>query len=168
MWHQFFGEGKLIPYYIDYLTTPDWRLKGQKCIEKFKIDYPRVPVNVYFGDQSNSTFLGEVVTESGGNFDVVIDDGGHTYPLIMASFHFLWKHVVPGGVYVVEDVNALLNDEIEVFAGWAMALMHCNAKNEGFEACSQKTGTHKGFNVEKPVDLVSVECWAAICVFRKK
>ena len=43
--------------------------------------------------------------ESGGNFDVIIDDGGHMNYMIYQSFITLWEHALaPGGLYFIEDL----------------------------------------------------------------
>ena len=60
---------------------------------------------VYYGDQSNTTFLSHFLERSGGNFDVIIDDGSHLPSHQVISFEALWKSVVPGGQYIVEDIE---------------------------------------------------------------
>ena len=60
---------------------------------------------VYYGDQSNTTFLSHFLERSGGNFDVIIDDGSHLPSHQVISFEALWKSVVPGGQYIVEDTE---------------------------------------------------------------
>merc|ERR1711865_345259 len=39
-------------------------------------------------------------------FDVIVDDGSHTCPHITRSFNVLFPLLVPGGVYIIEDLNA--------------------------------------------------------------
>lgn len=38
-----------------------------------------------------------------GDFDLVIDDGGHGTELVVPTFEFLWPRLRPGGFYIVED-----------------------------------------------------------------
>jgi hypothetical protein len=61
----------------------------------------------YHGDQSNVSFLDELVTNSGGQFDVIIDDGSHVPEHQFISFRRLMQRdaLVDGGLYVVEDVE---------------------------------------------------------------
>ena len=40
-----------------------------------------------------------------GDFDFIIDDGGHKNPQILASFNTLWPTVKPGGLYFIEDLQ---------------------------------------------------------------
>lgn len=54
-------------------------------------------VNVVVGDQSNLTTLDSWVQQSGGQYDVFIDDGGHSNNQIMTTFKRMWQEVKPGG-----------------------------------------------------------------------
>lgn len=56
------------------------------------------------GDQSDAGFLDRLGAEL-GPFDVVIDDGSHLNEHVRISFHALFPHVRPGGLYVVEDLQ---------------------------------------------------------------
>lgn len=60
---------------------------------------------IVVGDQGNPTDLDRWLAESGGDFDAVIDDGGHRNSLINASFYALWPALKPGGVYFIEDLS---------------------------------------------------------------
>lgn len=62
-------------------------------------------ISVYAGDQSDSTFLDEIVRRH-GPFDIVLDDGSHLSRHQIASIEHLWPHVVDGGMYIVEDVHS--------------------------------------------------------------
>ena len=61
--------------------------------------------NVMVGDQGDNKTLDDWVEKSGGNFDVIIDDGGHHNCQIMASFIKLWPTIKPGGLYFIEDIQ---------------------------------------------------------------
>lgn len=46
------------------------------------------------------------VVQSGGNFHVIIDDGGHKNHQIKTSFDILFeKALLPGGLYFIEDMQ---------------------------------------------------------------
>jgi hypothetical protein len=62
---------------VDYGGNYDTDINIKNCIEQFDRDHPGVVDKVFFGDQSNATFLGEIVAATGGAFDVIIDDGSH-------------------------------------------------------------------------------------------
>ena len=72
---------------------------------KKKFKAKGISFNGVQGDQSDFAVLDRWVRETGGNFDVVIDDGGHTNCMIYNSFIKLWPHVKPGGYYVMEDLQ---------------------------------------------------------------
>jgi hypothetical protein len=61
--------------------------------------------NLLTGDQGNDNVLDEWIKTSGGNFDVVVDDGGHQNCQIWNSFQKLWPTIKPGGLYFIEDVQ---------------------------------------------------------------
>lgn len=60
---------------------------------------------IYKGDQSDVQFLENFAVDSGGAFDVLIDDGSHVPSHQRISFTHLWPHVKPGGYYVLEDIE---------------------------------------------------------------
>lgn len=61
---------------------------------------------VYFkGDQSSTKDLLLFIDKYKVNFDIVIDDGGHTMQQQQISLKTLYRKVVPGGFYVIEDLH---------------------------------------------------------------
>ena len=75
-------------------------------------------IRIFFGDQSDGSFLRKVVEEgaglqpddarqdwSRGGWDVVIDDGGHIPRDQLLTFCAIFPFVRPGGLYVVEDIE---------------------------------------------------------------
>lgn len=56
-------------------------------------------------DQANREQLGKFVETHRSDFDIVIDDGGHTMEQQQTSFGFLFPHVRSGGIYIVEDIH---------------------------------------------------------------
>eukprot|EP01105_Mastigella_eilhardi_P006118 TRINITY_DN1772_c0_g1_i3.p2 TRINITY_DN1772_c0_g1~~TRINITY_DN1772_c0_g1_i3.p2 ORF type:complete len:118 (-),score=36.72 TRINITY_DN1772_c0_g1_i3:83-436(-) len=46
-----------------------------------------------------------MLEESGGGFDVIVDDGGHSMRQQQTSLWHLWRALRPGGTYVVEDLQ---------------------------------------------------------------
>ena len=57
------------------------------------------------GDQDNRADIQRWVEESGGNFDVIVDDGGHRNSHILNTFMGLWRALKPGGLYFIEDLQ---------------------------------------------------------------
>jgi predicted O-methyltransferase YrrM len=58
------------------------------------------------GDQSDRNTLQRVV-ELCQPFDLVVDDGSHIRSDIIASFEALFPAVTPGGLYAIEDIEAV-------------------------------------------------------------
>lgn len=89
MWRWYFGErARLVGVDVDDVAKT---VVGQRH-------------QVVLGDQADPEFLARLAAEH-GPFDVVIDDGGHTMEQQIASAEALFEHVVPGGVYLVEDCH---------------------------------------------------------------
>ena len=74
------------------------------CVEKHRDDKLK-DFNILVGDQGNDAVLDSWIKESGGNIDVIIDDGGHQNCQIWHSFLKLWPTVKPGGLYFIEDMQ---------------------------------------------------------------
>jgi hypothetical protein len=62
-------------------------------------------LNILVGDQGNPEVLDELIEKSGGDFDVIIDDGGHTNCQIWTSLEKLWPTIKRGGSYFIEDMQ---------------------------------------------------------------
>lgn len=62
-------------------------------------------ISALTGDQSDVNVLRKWIAESGGKFDVIIDDGGHRNDMILNSLQALWPELNPGGWYFVEDIH---------------------------------------------------------------
>ena len=75
-------------------------------IEKGMLD----GIKTLTGDQGDPAVLDQWIQQSGGDFDVIIDDGGHTNCMIWTSFKKLWPPTVkPGGLYFIEDMQFAKN-----------------------------------------------------------
>ena len=86
MWKWYFGECTIYAIDID---------PACKAFEE-----PGVSITI--GDQGSSEFW-DSFSES--DFDIIIDDGGHTMHQQFYSFERLYDRVVDGGVYLCEDTH---------------------------------------------------------------
>ena len=104
-----YGPGASVKLWRTILPQAElWEAEYNKeCVDNMRSSgtLPK-DLNVLVGDQTNLETLQSWIKESGGMFDVVIDDGGHTNKQIKNSFDYLWPHVKPGGVYFIEDLQA--------------------------------------------------------------
>ena len=56
-------------------------------------------------DQSNRDDLEKLINQSTDEFDLIIDDGGHTMEQQQISLGYLFSFVKPGGFYILEDIH---------------------------------------------------------------
>jgi hypothetical protein len=94
MWEEFFPNA--IIYGVDI---------NPRC-QQFEGDRRRV----FTGDQSDVMFLDKIVTEAGGSFDIVIDDGSHRVEHQLKAFDFLFPRLSEHGIYVIEDTGGPVGD----------------------------------------------------------
>jgi len=64
---------------------------------------------MFEGNQSNVDDLQRFLSEYGGDFDMIIDDGGHSMEQMQTSLNYLWNSVKSGGLYVIEDLHSCSN-----------------------------------------------------------
>lgn len=62
-------------------------------------------VTLFLGDQGNIRDLDKFIELHGGDFDIIIDDGGHTMQQQQLTFKTYFPLLKPGGMYVVEDLH---------------------------------------------------------------
>ena len=67
-------------------------------------------IKTYIYNQENIDDLNEFISIVGGEFDLIIDDGGHTMRQQQISFGLLFKHLKKGGVYIVEDLHTSVRE----------------------------------------------------------
>ncbi|PNS15198.1 hypothetical protein CAC42_8199 [Sphaceloma murrayae] len=91
-WLEYFPHVDL--YFIEY---------DAKCAEQWADK--TTGATIITGDQGDGAFLEKFMREHGTDFDVIVDDGGHTMEQQMTSLQHLWKAVKPGGVYFCEDLQ---------------------------------------------------------------
>jgi len=61
-------------------------------------------ITVLIGSQSDTRFL-DTVVERTGRPDIILDDGSHLARDQITTLLHLWRHIKPGGTYVVEDLH---------------------------------------------------------------
>lgn len=69
--------------------------------------HPAVPDNdaIFFYQQHQADEIGLTeISERHGPWDVIVDDASHRAHETMASLMILWRHLKPGGIYVIEDI----------------------------------------------------------------
>lgn len=102
-----YGPGESLKVWLEYFKDAELELHFMEfdatCASEWQPKYPHIQFHV--GDQANPQHLERVLKNSGGNFDVIVDDGGHTAEQQIVSLEYLLpRGVKPGGLYVVEDL----------------------------------------------------------------
>ncbi|WP_052020808.1 class I SAM-dependent methyltransferase [Actinokineospora spheciospongiae] len=82
---------------------------GIDIADKSPLDGPRLSTTV--ADQSKPEELLEFA-ERHGPFDIVIDDGSHVSSHVISTFHTLFPHLRPTGLYVIEDLHTAYWPEV--------------------------------------------------------
>lgn len=91
MWREFLPNAALFAIDVD-----------SRCVA-FEREIPNTTIRLV--DQGSEQELSAFVKETGGEFDFIVDDGGHTMVQQVTSFKMLFPHVVAGGAYVIEDLG---------------------------------------------------------------
>ena len=96
VWKRLFGKAGEI-WEADYNAT---------CVDSAIKNNQLLGVNSLVGDQSDRNVLKNWIKRSNGNFDIIIDDGGHTNQMIYNTFDVLFNNALaPGGLYFIEDMH---------------------------------------------------------------
>lgn len=61
-------------------------------------------------DQSDRAALSDFTEQFPGDFEIVIDDGGHTMEQQQVSFAYFFPYIESGGYFIIEDVHTSLPD----------------------------------------------------------
>ena len=108
-----YGPGASVTLYKTLFPQAElWEAEFvERCVKEYKGSEMLKGINVLTGDQGDYATLDRWISDSGGNFDVVIDDGGHQNCQIWNSFTKLWPTVKPGGLYFIEDMEVARHDK---------------------------------------------------------
>ena len=92
--------GQSLEVWRDYF--PNAQITGIDIQKKTMDLGPRV--KILQGSQVDPDFLKDLVAKR-GPFDIIVDDGSHRNEHIVESYQLLFPTLVPGGIYVAEDVQ---------------------------------------------------------------
>jgi hypothetical protein len=150
-----------------------WEAEYNKaCVnsQRAKGNFPK-DLGLLVGDQSDPATLERWIKESGGNFDVVIDDGGHTNKQVMNSFDYLWPQVKPGGLYFIEDLQVGRTRGYEDTGGTRIVSEVIQAWTEQLIISAPQWGRPRSDLVSKhplPKAVESIFCQHEACVLVKQ
>lgn len=132
-----YGVGASIPVWNKVLPLAEiWVAEfDAACAKQWKDARSSGHAKVLVGDQEKVGDIERWVQESGGKFDIIVDDGGHKNSNILNTILGLWKSLNPGGLYFIEDLHVgrrpsyfgstqhIMSDVIQ---GWVHALLMPN------------------------------------------
>ena len=70
---------------------------------------------VFRGNQSSVEDLNKFISKNGDEFDIIVDDGGHSMRQQQTSLKILYKYLKSGGIYVIEDLHTSSNQWTELY-----------------------------------------------------
>lgn len=73
---------------------------------------PEPRIVLHQGDQASRRSLNALLASSGTEFDLIVDDGGHTMEQQQVSIGFLFPLLRPGGLYIIEDLHTSFAQEV--------------------------------------------------------
>ncbi len=98
------SEGASLVLWEKYF--PKATIYGIDILDKSALESKRI--KTFVADQADRSQLGQFIDKFGGDFNFILDDGGHTMPQQQISFAFLFQYVRPGGYYIIEDLHTSL------------------------------------------------------------
>jgi hypothetical protein len=108
MWSEYFRNGTIYGIDIYNLDQLHVWMRSAGCPDFLPDKADTGRIKTFVADQANRKQLKRFIDASGGDFDIVLDDGGHTMEQQQTSFGFFFQYVKPGGYYVIEDVHTSL------------------------------------------------------------
>ncbi|MFT5858027.1 MAG: SAM-dependent methyltransferase [Flavobacteriaceae bacterium] len=161
MWKCYFPNAEV--YGID--------IKEKPWVEKLGI-------HTSIANQGKRSDLQSFVEEFGSSFDVILDDGSHIVRHQQVSFAFLFRHLKPGGLYIIEDVHTSLpefySDDFEVDStGSNTTLKMINDYIATEKIVSEYMTLEEIRYLEQNIEYVDLSkrksgMHSTLCVFRKK
>jgi hypothetical protein len=98
-------------------------------------------IRTFVADQSDHNQLQNVMREIGRPLDIIIDDGSHQLAHQVASFTFLSRHMRSQGIYIIEDIQRVHQDEFkdltvfpEDFRSYVQSTFHVRSYETGHKS----------------------------------
>jgi hypothetical protein len=160
-----YGPGKSYYTWLEFLPNVDlYYIEYDKaCVEKWAQNMTNV--KIYTGSQSDVDFLNKFINSSGGGFDIIIDDGGHTMEQQITSLDTLFPIVKPGGIYFCEDLQT---SYLEGYGATAGAKTMMKVIEELLNDLNMNIPGAPPLQHEVGREMRSVECGEESCAFFKK
>lgn len=135
-WEEYFINAKIVALDID---------PTKKQFETNK-------TKVYIGSQNDTSVINQIKHDYPEKFAVILDDASHLNELTIQSFELLFEHVMPGGLYIIEDTHCTYGGSNFESAAKNWPGMSYNDKNINF---NNKRETFLNFILPKIQELDS-------------
>ena len=168
------GPGKSIPVWKEYMPNANVSILefNEACARPFESQVK----SLFIGDQSDLSLM-KRIGEKGGQFDIIVDDGGHTRKRQINSLIGLWPFLRnKGGIYIIEDIftsfiNYSFNDNVEstIDVIFELIILFNDPSPAGWgppHVYPQLNISKHSVNIKK--DLMSINCFERACALIKK
>lgn len=160
LWRSYFGP-----------QVEVWEAEFNKdCVDKHMDKLKAIDIRVVTGDQSDTSTLHRWINETGGQFDLIIDDGGHMSMQMYNAFIILFMHALkPGGLYVLEDLGIAHDAQWQdgnPKADWDMAET-VKGYIESYIISGVNSGSQKPISHKPPPGIKTIDCVEGACAFIK-
>lgn len=162
-----YGPGASYYTWLEYLPNVDLYFLeyDAKCAEQWA--HKTADATIITGDQGDGPTLEKLIRKYGNDFDIIIDDGGHTMDQQKTSLEHLWKAVKPGGMYFCEDLQtSYWNDygggDTAKQGGQTTMMQYIHMMIEDL------TWGDRRINFPQVEQLVHVDCSREVCGFFKR
>lgn len=95
------AAGASLKAWYDYFSAA--RIFGYDIVDSSEFNNDRI--TTFKGDQASHGDLLRFIRTYGGGFHIIIDDGSHQDAHQQISLGFLFRYLLPGGFYVIEDCH---------------------------------------------------------------
>lgn len=95
-------DGRSLATWKEYL--PNAQLYGLD-IDPSCMRFADERTKIFVGSQTDTAFLASIRVQVPQGFDIIIDDGSHFVRHVITSYRELFRHLKPGGFYVIEDLH---------------------------------------------------------------
>ena len=141
---------------------------NKENIKLVKKSLPADRFKLFVGDQSNLSDLQKVVDSCKEGYDIIIDDGSHAAAHQQISLDFLFKHLKPGGVYVIEDLMMGTQRDSDSRAEATNSVLNRYVETGKLSSHLIKDGQYLEENIEEIHWLIQGSAAEKICFITKK
>jgi hypothetical protein len=164
-----YGPGASIPVWREYFKQGSGTVEihvfeiEKACAEEWH-HHKGTDVIMHYGDQSNIEDLRQLF---GLEFDIIVDDGGHSWNMQITSFQSLFPNALKkGGIYFLEDTLTSYPlswfPEGQFAKGPQTTVNYVKGLLDDLHEMAPDDLRHK-----EATGLQNLACWDSICVFEK-